>query len=76
MPSSPTSERDDVLMPQSHDFAIRYEAADATQGGIFGGRADASRQMIRGIAHYYVDGREVTKGEYERLLKEHYEGGP
>jgi hypothetical protein len=53
------------------DFAIRYEAADATVGGIFGWRPDAHCQMVRGIAHYYVDGREVSKAEYEREYGRH-----
>jgi hypothetical protein len=55
-------------MPATPDFVIRYEAVDATVGGIGGVRPDVNRQMVRGIAHYYVDGREVSQAEYERLL--------
>jgi len=60
---------DDDRPLESPDFVIRYEAADATAGGVFGARPDVNRQMVRGIAHYYVDGREVTQAEYEQLLK-------
>lgn len=52
-------------------FEIRYEAVDATYGGLFGGRPDANRKMVRGIGHFYVNGREVPKAEYERLWKQH-----
>jgi hypothetical protein len=50
------------------EFRIEYEAADGTVGGIFGARPDVNRQLVRGIAHYYVDGREVTQADYVAAL--------
>lgn len=50
-------------------FETRTEMVDVTYGGLFGGTADTHQVMAPGITHFYIDGREVTKDEYERRYR-------
>ncbi len=52
-------------------FEIQHGLVDLTEGGLFGGQADVHRRRARGLARYYVDGREVTKAEFTRTKKQH-----
>ena len=51
-------------------FEIRRDPVPCTYGGLFGGKADEYNTYVLGEAHYLVDGKEVSKSEYERLWTE------
>lgn len=48
-------------------FQVFREKEEVTQNGWFGGEADYERRFKPGPTQYRVDGRSVTREEFERL---------